>query len=158
MSLERNKELAREAIAIWSTGDLSRVLEVFAPGYVMHQHHHGAAGGAGDLDLKAMRDFAHEFHTGFPDFRDTIDLQLAEGDLVATRATSSGTHTGPFQGIAPTGKRLSWTGIVIDRVQDGRIVESWAIWDMMGMLQQLGAVPARPAPPKQFEDGTYEWT
>jgi predicted ester cyclase len=170
MSLERNKELARAAIAIWSTGDLSRVLEVFAPGYVMHQHHHEAAGGAGDLDLKAMRDFAHEFHTGFPDFRDTIDLQLAEGDLVATRATSSGTHTGPFQGIAPTGKRLSWTGIaptgkrlswtgiVIDRVQDGRIVESWGNWDMMGLLQQLGVVPARPAPPKRSEDGAYEWT
>jgi predicted ester cyclase len=159
MSLERNKELAREAVAIWSTGDLSRVLEVFAPGYVMHQHHHyDAAGGPGDLDLKAMRDFAHEFHTGFPDFRDTIDLQLAEGDLVATRATSSGTHTGPFQGIAPTGKRLSWTGIVIDRVQDGRIVESWGNWDMMGMLQQLGAVPPRPAPPKRFEDEAYEWT
>jgi predicted ester cyclase len=105
-----------------------------------------------------MRAFAHEFRTGFPDFRDTVDLQLAEGDLVATRATSSGTHTGPFQGIAPTGKRLSWTGIVIDRVQDGRIVESWGNWDMMGLLQQLGAVPARPAPPKQFEDGAYEWT
>jgi predicted ester cyclase len=153
MSLERNKELAREAIAIWSTGDLSRVLEVFAPGYVMHQHHHGAVGGTGDLDLKAMRAFAHEFHTGFPDFRDTIDLQLAEGDLVATRATSSGTHTGPFQGIAPTGRKLSWTGIVIDRVEDGRIVESWGNWDMMGMLQQLGAIPTRPAPPSGVEEG-----
>jgi hypothetical protein len=47
---------------------------------------------------------------------------------------------------------------VIDRVQDGRIVESWGNWDMMGMLQQLGAVPARPAPPRRFEDEAYEWT
>ena len=145
MSLDRNKELARAAIAIWSTGDLSRVLETFAPGYVMHQHHHDAAGGTGGLDLKAMRAFAHEFRTGFPDFHDTIDLQLAEGDLVATRFTSTGTHTGPFQGIGPTGRELSWTGMVIDRVQDDRIVESWGSWDMLDMLQQLGAIPTRPA-------------
>src|SRR3954447_2235061 len=104
MSLERNKELARAAIAIWSTGDFSRVLEIFTPDYVMHQHHHGAAGGIG---LKEMRAFAHEFRTGFPDFHDTTDLQLAEGDLVATYFTSSGTHTGPFQGVAPTGRKLS---------------------------------------------------
>ena len=144
MSLEQNKELARAAIAIWSTGDFSRVLEIFAPDYVMHQHHDSATGGTGDLGLKAMRDFAHEVRTGFPDFHDTTDLQLAEGDLVATRFTSSGTHTGPFQGVAPTGRKLSWTGIVIDRVQDGRIVESWGNWDMVGMLQQLGAIPTRP--------------
>jgi predicted ester cyclase len=144
MSLERNKELARAAIAIWSTGDFSRVLEIFTPDYVMHQHHHGAAGGTGGLGLKEMRAFAHEFRTGFPDFHDTTDLQLAEGDLVATYFTSSGTHTGLFQGVAPTGRKLSWTGIVIDRVQDDRIVESWGNWDMMGLLQQLGAIPTWP--------------
>ena len=136
--LEANKALARAAIGMWSSGDFSHALEIFAPDYVMHQHHH--ADGGGDLGLKAMKAFAHEFRTGFPDFHDTIDLQLAEGDLVATRFTSQGTHTGPFQGMAPTGKQLSWTGMVIDRVKDGRIVESWGNWDMLGMLQQLGAV------------------
>jgi predicted ester cyclase len=147
MSLERNKQLARAALAIWSTGDFSRVLEIFAPGYVMHQHHHRQAGGAGDLDLEALRAFAHEFRMAFPDFHDTIDLQLAEGDLVATRFTSGGTHEGVFQGIAPTGRKLSWTGTVIDRVAEDRIVESWGNWDMMGMLQQLGArVAAAPSP------------
>ena len=95
MSLERNKELARAAIAIWSTCDFSQVLENFTADYVVHQHHD--PDGRGDLGLKAMRAFAHEFRTGFPDFHDTIDLQLSEGDLVATRFTSSGTHTGPFQ-------------------------------------------------------------
>ena len=106
MSLEQNKELARAAIAIWSTGDFSRVLEIFTPDYVMHQHHHGAAGGTGGLGLKEMRAFAHEFRTG--------------------------------------GRKLSWTGTGIDRVQDDRIVESWGNWDMMGMLQQLGAIPTWP--------------
>ena len=122
----------------------SQALEIFAPGYVMHQHHH--ADGGGDLGLKAMKAFAHEFGTGLPDFHDTIDLQLAEDDLVATRSTSQGTHTGPFQGMAPTGKQLSWTGMVIDRVKDGRIVESWGNWDMLGMLQQLGKVQVGGGP------------
>ena len=61
MSLERNKELARAAIEIWSTGDFSRVLEIFTSDYVMHQHHNAAVGGTGDLGLKALRAFAHEF-------------------------------------------------------------------------------------------------
>ena len=64
--------------------------------------------------------------------------------MVATRFTSTGTHTGSFQGIAPTGRKLSWTGTVIDRVQDDRIVESWGNWDMMGMQQQIGVIPTRP--------------
>jgi steroid delta-isomerase-like uncharacterized protein len=144
MSLERNKELARAALGIWSTGDFARAREIFAPGYVMHQHYD--PDGSGDLGPEALVAFAAEFRAAFPDFRDTVDLQLAEGELVATRFTSAGTHRGEFLGVAPTGRRLSWTGTVIDRVVDGRIVESWGNWDMMGMLQQLGAIPARPAP------------
>ena len=99
----------------------------------MHQHHHADSGG--DLGLKAMKAFAHEFRERFPDFHDTIDLQLDEGDLVATRFTSQGTHTGPFQCMAPTGKRLSWTGMAIERNQDSGIVESRGNWDMLGGWQ-----------------------
>jgi predicted ester cyclase len=138
VGIDDNKALARAGISIWSTGDFSRIADIFAPSYVMHQHHHADA--AGDLDIKALEDFAREFRRGFPDFKDTIDLQLAEGDLVATRFTSSGTHTGMIQSIAPTGRKLSWSGIVIDRIEGGRITESWANWDMLGMLQQLGAI------------------
>jgi predicted ester cyclase len=138
MSLEQNKELARAAIAFWTTGDREWAGEVFAAGYVMRPHQH--PGGASDLDVAAMKAPAAEFRRGFPDFHDTIDLQLAEGDLVAARFTSTGPHLGTFQSIAPTGRRLSWTGMVIDRIEGDRIVESWGSWDQLGMLQQLGAV------------------
>ena len=144
MSLEGNKELARAALDIWSTGDFAQARDIFAPSYVMHQHHD--PDGSGALDAEALVAFAARFRAAFPDFHDRIDLQLAEGNLVATRFTSAGTHLGEFLGVAPTGRRLVWTGTVIDRVVDGRLVESWGNWDMLGMLQQLGAVPLQPAP------------
>jgi steroid delta-isomerase-like uncharacterized protein len=139
MSLEENKRLAREAIKIWTTGELDAADALYAPDYVNHQHHdpddprdlHG---------VQAMKNFAKEFRQAFPDFHDSIDIQLAEGDMVATRFTSMGTHRGAFMGVEPTNRELTWTGITIDRISEGKIVESWTNWDMMGMMQQLGAI------------------
>ncbi len=139
MSAEQNKALARKAIGIWTSGDLDAVDEVYALDYVNHQHHdpddprdlHGT---------EAIKGFVAEFRQGFPDFRNSVDIQVAEGNTVATRFTSTGTHRGAFMGVEPTGKKLTWTGITIDRISDGKIVESWANWDMMGMMQQLGVV------------------
>jgi steroid delta-isomerase-like uncharacterized protein len=137
MSTEENKHLAREAIRIWSTGDFRAADEIYAPGYVNHQHHDPED--LRDLQgLEAMKAFAAEFRQAFPDFYDSIDIQLAEGDMVATRFTSRGTHKGTFMGVEPTNKELSWTGKTIDRISEGKIVESWANWEMMGKLQQLG--------------------
>jgi steroid delta-isomerase-like uncharacterized protein len=140
MTAEENKALAREAICIWTTGDFDAADDIYAPDYVNHHHHH--PGDAEDIHgAEAMKKFAAEFRKAFPDFHDSIDIQIAEGDMVATRFTSRGTHRGVFMGVEPTNKELSWTGITIDRIVEGRIVESWADWDMMGMMQQLGVVP-----------------
>jgi predicted ester cyclase len=78
---------------------------------------------------------------GFGDARITIDQQLAEGDMVASRWTGRGTHTGEIMGIAPTGKEVTVTGITISKLRDGKIIEDWTNWDALGMLVQLGAVP-----------------
>ena len=72
----------------------------------------------------------------------TVDEQFAEGDLVATRWTGRGTHTGEIQGVAPTGKEVTVTGITISRVENGKVVEERQVWDALGMLVQIGAVPA----------------
>jgi predicted ester cyclase len=72
----------------------------------------------------------------------TVDDQIAEGDKVATRWTGRGTHTAELNGIAPTGKEITVTGLVISRVENGKIVEDWVTWDTLGMLIQLGAMPA----------------
>jgi steroid delta-isomerase-like uncharacterized protein len=139
VSTAENKRLAREAIRIWTTGDLDAADDIYAPNYVNHQHHN--PGDPQDLHgVEAMKSFAAEFRRAFPDFHDSIDIQVAEDDLEVTRFTSTGTHRGTFMGVEPTNKELVWTGISMDRITGGKIVESWANWDMMGMMQQLGAI------------------
>jgi predicted ester cyclase len=83
---------------------------------------------------------------GFPDVQTTILDTIAEGDKVVFRASTEGTHTGPFMGIPPTGKRAKWTFVDIMRIADGKLVEEWVETDMMSLMQQLGMVPPpRPA-------------
>ena len=77
----------------------------------------------------------------FSDLHFTIEDMVAEGDQVITRWTARGTHTGPLLNIPPTGKPVTITGISIDRVKNGRVVEGWTEFDALGMLQQLGAFP-----------------
>ena len=81
------------------------------------------------------------YRNAFPDIRFTIDEQIAEGDKVMTRWSAHGTHQGELAGIPATGKTSTVTGIVIDRLVNGMIAESWAIFDQFGMLQQLGVIP-----------------
>ncbi len=139
MSLEENKAISRRAIKRWSSGDTDAGDEIFSPNYVNYQQHlpdspdpiRGAV---------AWKKFIAEFHAAFPDFLDTVELQVAEGDKVVTRFISQGTQTGAFLGHLPTGRRARGTGIAIDPIVGGKIVESWVNWDMMSMLRQLGLV------------------
>jgi steroid delta-isomerase-like uncharacterized protein len=80
-------------------------------------------------------------YTASADLRHTIEDMVAEGDKVATRMTSRGTHTGDFRGIAPTGKQFTVTGMDLFRIADGKIAEQWTNLDTLGVLQQLGVLP-----------------
>ena len=81
------------------------------------------------------------WHAAFPDEQTVFDDQIAEGDKVVSRMTSTATHTGEFQGIPPTGKRITVTGIWIERIAEGKIVERWGVVDMLAVMQQLGVIP-----------------
>lgn len=140
MSLEENKALARRALAVWSKNSKEDADRIFSTNYTNHQHHHREST-HGIRGLSEWKKFIAEFHEAFPDFHDEIEQQVAEGDMVATRFTSTGTHKGEIMGLAPTGRQATWTGIAIDRIAGGKIVESWVNWDMHGMLQQLGSRP-----------------
>ena len=81
------------------------------------------------------------FFSAFPDLHSTIDQLIAEGDIVAGRMTTTGTHRGEFMGIPPTGKRVTFSEIHIVRIADGKAVEHWGNSDDLGMMQQLGVIP-----------------
>lgn len=78
----------------------------------------------------------------FTDIHVTVEDQVAEGEKVSTRRTWRATHRGPYRGVAPTGKQVTWTQISVVRFSQGRIVEDWAVADEVGILQQLGALSA----------------
>jgi predicted ester cyclase len=90
--------------------------------------------------VRRLVEQVHEFRSAFPDGGTRIDDMIAEGDRVVLRWTDGGTHRGPFMGVAPTGKHVTITGIDIYRIVDGRIVDFWCSEDVLGLLEQLGAV------------------
>ena len=132
---EENRMIARRVLdALWNREDFAAVDALIAADYDGHSStefdgHDGA------------KQFVPVLRSAFPDFRFVIEDQLAEGDKVVTRWSLQGTHEGPFQGIPPTGRRMTMAGITIFRIAAGRIIEGWTNEDVLGMLQQIGAIP-----------------
>jgi steroid delta-isomerase-like uncharacterized protein len=91
---------------------------------------------------QAFKDFIQMYLSAFPDGAIKVDEQIAEGDVVASRWTARGTHGGELMGIAPTQKQVTVAGLTYTKFKNGKMVESYANWDTLGMLQQIGAVPA----------------
>jgi predicted ester cyclase len=117
-----------------STRDPDVVDEFFAPGFVSHNNPPGFPPGA-----EGVKRFFTMFRDAFPDVSVEIDEIVAEGDRVAVATTFSGTHQGELMGLAPTGRRVSVTGIDIVRVSGGRIVEHRGLTDIVGLMRQLTA-------------------
>ena len=96
----------------------------------------------GELRGESLMKFFAYLSAAFPDTHRTVEEQLTDDyQTVVTRWTATGTHQGEFMGIAPTGKRVTITGISIHRFAHGKIVEEWQEWDSLGLMQQLGVVP-----------------
>lgn len=110
--------------------------DLIAENYVRHEPGTPAEPGGPD-EFVSMLETLHE---GFPDLEMSIDGVIAEGDLVSFYATEHGTHEGRFMGLEPTGREIEITGNVTHRLADGKIVETWATFDWMTALEQLGAI------------------
>lgn len=136
---QANKEASRRVNQeAWSQGQLAVVDEVVAPDYVYHEPALGDVRGPEGLKQTILG-----YRTAYPDLQFTIDDIIAQGDLVALRWTATGTHEAELMGIPATGLSTTTTGINIMRFNDdGMVVEEWSTWDVLGLLQQLGAVPA----------------
>jgi predicted ester cyclase len=124
MSAQENKAISNRVAQAISEGHLDTLDELMAP----------------ELAEEFKRDLT-ELRRAFPDYAGTNVEQIAEGDKVANRFVFLGTHLGEFEGVTPTGKRIEFIGQSIDRVVEGKIVESWVEVDMLGVMRQLGAVP-----------------
>lgn len=142
MSLEENKTLARryfeevlnpkrgEALDDYETSDYTNNL--FPPG--------SPPGPEGERLTLGM------FQQAFPDFRIIVEELVAEGEQVAARWRFTGTHDGEFQGLPATGRQVDVGGMNIFHLRDGKFCANWVSLDMLGLLQQVGAIPAMSAP------------
>ncbi len=139
MSDEENKAVvARLVEEVLNEHNPAAAEEFFAADFVEHVPAPGQEQGLEGI----KRWLADVYFPAFPDAHWTVEEQIAEGDRVLTRFTWRGTHQGEFAGIPPTGKRVTVWGMVLDLIAEGKLVESRMIMDTMGMMQQLGAIPA----------------
>ncbi len=120
----------------WNSGDIDALDGIMAPDVVNHSQLPGQPDG-----VEGFKQALGWMRSGVPDLQITIDATVADGEMVATRWTGSGTHTGVLMGIPATGKSVTVSGIDICRVSDERIVEYWQELGMLSMLQQVGAIP-----------------
>ena len=133
MSENDNKTIVRRLSAALNKKDLETIGELIAPDYFNHNFEiRGPEGYKG---------FCSVLFNAFPDYQDTIEDLIAEGDKVAVRAVGSGTHEGEYSGIPPTGKRVEFAAFNIFRIVNGKIVEEWDLYDTLTFFQQLGAIP-----------------
>jgi steroid delta-isomerase-like uncharacterized protein len=137
MSTESNKALVRRFFEAFNAGDLDAAVAVFAPNAVVHN-----SGAPDPLNLEGFGQLAGVFLAAFPGGQHSIDDIVVEGDKVVTRITYRGAHTGDLMGMPPTGKHVAVSAMTIDKIANGKIVETWRLFDQMSMMQQLGMIPA----------------
>ena len=136
---EENKALVRLLVEEgWNQANRDVIAATQAPTFIDHSAPPGFPS-----DQAGARQIAAMYLGAFPDLHLTLEDLIAEGDRVVARWSSRGTHRGEFMGLPPTGKVATSTGITILRVAGGKIIESWQNLDLLGLLQQLGAIPTR---------------
>ena len=131
------KRILRHLVEEPWKGNMDVIDEYIAPGYIGHDPSEPEP----IRGPQGFRTQVEKYLAGFPDGRLTVEDQFAEGDMVATRWTGRGTHTGEIAGISPTGKEVTVTGLTFSRIEGDKVIEEWNTWDTLGMLVQLGAVP-----------------
>ena len=132
MSLEENKTIIRRWFEAENKKDLSPIEDIVAPNFIDHAH-----------QLRGLEEYKQRLNMlikAFPDFHETIEDIIAEGDKVWVRFKFSGTHKGEYHGLAPTGKKVTLEAVDIFRMVDGKAVEEWEIADALDSLKEIGAI------------------
>ena len=127
------KALTDANLEVWNKGNLSLFDEILSPEIVLHRNE------SEDLiGIEAYKEWVSSTRIGFPDFNVTFDEIIIKGEYLVVRWTTSGTNTGPFLGLPPTGKKVNFSGTIITSVVDGKAIESWQYYDGSSLLIQLG--------------------
>lgn len=121
----------------FNEGNLASIDETHTDDYVGHWFLPDGE----DADVDALKGFIGDLRAGFPDFEMTIEELVVADDTVTTVFTGRGTHEGEFMGIPATGNENETHGIMVHRYEDDKVVEAWAVWDALGMMQHLGVFP-----------------
>lgn len=131
---EENKAIVRSFLEVQDREERTPA-ELCSPDFTAH------LAGAPPMDLAAFEQFEAVFSAGFSNIRHSLEDIVAEGDRVAFRMTMDATHTGEFMGLPASGKQVSFLGIGIMRIADGKVADYWGSPDRMGLMQQIGALP-----------------
>ncbi|MFC6991363.1 ester cyclase [Haladaptatus sp. GCM10025707] len=145
LTIDQNRERARQylkAIEDHTDGRIETLTDLVATDVVNHAPVSSDELSTGEMrGIDAFREHAESVTHAFPDVRFDIHDMLAEDDRVMVRFDLVGTHDGPFMGVDATGKKITVSGIVVYRFEDGKIVERWSEADLVGLLRQVGALP-----------------
>ena len=142
MSTEENKAVVRRWFdEVVSQGDMDALDSICAECHPQFAVIRGVMEPA-PLGMSGLKSLITGLRSAFPDLQATVEEQIAEGDKVVTRVTMRGTQRGEFQGMPATGKSFSIPGVSIWEVRGNLLIQEWVSWDAMGMMQQLGAIPA----------------
>jgi len=140
MSLEKNKAIIRKVIEAVNKQNLASLDELIAPDFVYHMPMQQIQG------LEIMKQGVMEEIQSFPDLNVTIEDIMAEGEKVCVRLKETATHKATFRGLAPTGKKLTYTAITIWRIVEGKVIEGWGVYDQMDFFKQLGVIEYKGFP------------
>ena len=133
---EESKTLAQRSWELASQHNPDALEEVYAADLVWHEPDQAVHG------LEEAKQYYSTYLSAFPDISFTVEDVIAEGDKVVTRWTVRGTHQGEVEDFGPpTGRQIEQEGITIHRIEDGKIVEEWERYNLLGFLQQLGLAP-----------------
>ena len=139
--MDAQKAMSRRSIEWWDSNAQVDPDGLFAKGYVNHQEPIAASDGEKGVSLDELKAIVAGFHKAFPGTKVAFQMQVVEGDRVATHWTFTGTQTGAYEGLAPTGKTVTWAGISIDQYDaDGKIAQTWVVWDKFTLFRALGLI------------------
>ena len=146
MTTDQNKSTVRRLVEDgFNKHNLKFLDEIFSKDAISHDPSQPNLG----RGPEGARESMQVYTTAFPDSKIVIEREIAEGDYVVQHLRASGTHSGPLGNIPATGKKTDVTGVITSKLQDGKVVETWSLWDQLSLMQQIGVVPTPEAAAKQ---------